>query len=172
MRHHRPAGAGLKHAFEMQVIGVACHAGHLGHGIRADARAADLCQGCWLQRDAGGWDDRRVEFSAAAHDLGCILDGTGNRRVAGTATQGIFQRITDFGFAGIRVVLQQGVGGHDLTGDAKATLYCAVHDESFLQWVQTGGILFPANQVILRRSGIGLLRQPFDGQDFFTLSLG
>jgi hypothetical protein len=77
--------------------------------------------------------------------------------IAGAAAQRVFEGVFDVVFAGIGVLQQQGVGGHQLPGDAEAALDGAVIDKGLLQGVQR------------RTRGLG--GQALDGDDLFALYL-
>ncbi len=90
----------------------------------------------WMAAHAGGGD--RL---TGAQRIGGGLDGADDGGVPGAAAQGILEGIPDLRFGGVGVALQQGVGGHQLAGDAETALHRAVLDEGLLEGVQAWAAL-------------------------------
>ena len=96
-----------------------------GYIVRIEARPLDLLRhvhpvdpcphlpGARILRQASGAEDRR----RPAHALD-------NLHIPRTAADIVAQGVPDLCLRGIRVLVQQGLGGHDHTGDAKAALHC------------------------------------------------
>jgi len=92
----------------------------------------------------------RLDRLACPHGLGGRLDGILDGRIPGAAAQRIFQGRADILAGGVRILLQQGVSGHDLARDAKPALDRAMDDEGFLQRVQAGLSILRAGQAFDR----------------------
>ena len=132
MRDHGAFGFGIQHAIEYQIIGVDRLACHLLNRFGAQMAVTD----CFVIVDRIRDMRRLLDRFACPQGLRRGENGILNGWIARATAKRILQRKTNILAVWIRIALEQGIRGHDLAGDAKSALDCAMFHEGFLQRVQ------------------------------------
>jgi len=115
----------------MQVVGEFGSTDRFGDRVRARDGFTDVGEVLPSQGNLAGLD-----VPLFAHCLGGCLDGGKNGFIAAATANDVIHRFADLIQTGVRVVLQESVGGQQLSRRAKAALDGSMGDEGFLERVQ------------------------------------